>query len=206
MADTIYMEIKEGKKEDAAFLAKVVTEAVGPELCEGLAKGKQNIPRVMELFTTLASRKDSQYSHNNAFIAISDAGLPLGGIIAYDGARLQGLRRAFFQEANRILGWNVTEKEADNWENEADAGEIYIDSLFVVPEARGKGVASALLKAVEEKYTDSGKPLGLLVDPENTRALRTYRHWGFRNAGLSNFFATPMIHLQRESSFKPTIK
>ena len=191
------MKIRKGKIEDAPFLAEVVMEAVGEELCISLAGSKARLPLVTKLFTTLAADSNSQYSYNNAFIAVDADDKPLGGIIAYDGAQLHELRKAFVREANRILGWNVTEEDAERWGDEADKDEIYIDSLYVVAEARKQGVATALLNAVEKKYEESGKPLGLLVEPDNLNAIETYRHWGFKKVGVSNFFETPMIHKQR---------
>lgn len=191
------MKVREGRIEDAKFLATVVTGAIGNELCIGLAGSESRLPLVMELFTRLASEPDSQYSYKNALVATTDEGLPMGGIISYDGALLHELRKAFIRAANDILGWNVSEKEAENWGDEADAGEIYIDSLYVVPEFRKKGVASALLRGVEKRYAETDKPLGLLVEPENKHALQTYKHWGFKDVGISNFFRTPMIHMQK---------
>lgn len=191
------MKIREGIPEDAAFLARVIMEAIGFELCVGLAGDPERVPLVRELFTSLASLPDSQYSFKNSFVALADTGERIGGIIAYDGARLRELRFAFAREANRILGWNVTEEEAADWEDEADSGEIYIDSLFVEPEGRRQGVATALLSAVEKRYRQTGKPLGLLVEPENKAALKTYERWGFTDAGISNFFNTPMLHKQK---------
>lgn len=191
------MKIREGRIEDARFLAKVVTEAVGRELCIGLAGSEERLPLVEELFVRLAADTCSQYSYKNALIATTEDGYYAGGIIAYDGARLHQLRRAFAREAKEILGWNVTEEESENWDDEAEPGEVYIDSLYVIPRFRKGGVASAMLKEVEKIFTDIQKPLGLLVEPENHEALQTYLHWGFRKVGISNFFDTPMIHMQK---------
>lgn len=191
------MLIRNGQIEDAGFLAKVVTGALGRELSIGLAGGEARLPLVDKLFTRLAAAPDSQYSYRNSIVATTDDGTPIGGIIAYDGADLHRLRKVFAREANEILGWEVTEEEAEQWDDEADPQEVYIDSLYVVPEHRNRGVASALLKGVEERFKEKQKPLGLLVEPENCQALRAYLHWGFRKVGVSNFFQTPMIHLQK---------
>lgn len=191
------MKVREGRKEDAVFIAKAVMEAIGPELCEGLAGGADRIPLVEELFTELAALPDSQYSYSNSFIAEDENGKIMGAVVAYKGDDLHELRRAFVREANRILGWNVSEEEAEEWGDEADEGEIYIDSLYVVAEARRRGAASLLLKAVESRFAGSGKPLGLLVEPENAVARTVYSHWGFREEGISNFFRVPMIHMQK---------
>lgn len=193
------MKIREGKKEDARFLAEVVMEAVGEELCVSLADGKERLPLVETLFATLASCENSQYSYKNSFIAVDDENNRIGGIIAYDGALLHGLRRAFAREAANILGWDVTEEDADTWDDEAERGEIYIDSLYVVATARRQGIASGLLEAVTAKYRNLNKPLGLLVEPDNRNAMRVYSNWGFQEVGISHFFQTPMIHMQRSN-------
>lgn len=189
--------IRRGRKEDAGFLAEVVTGALGDELCLGLAGAPDRLPLVDRLFSVLAARPDSQYSYRNAFVAELPDGTPLGGVIAYDGARLRDLRRAFVEEARAILGWTVTVEEAENWGDEADAGEIYIDSLYVRKDGRRHGVATALIDAVAQEFEGSPKPLGLLVEPENHPAIATYRRLGFREVGVSDFFSTPMTHMQR---------
>ena len=195
------MIVREGRIEDAEFLAVVVTEALGHELSVGLAGSKERLPLVNELFTRLAADPHSQYSYKNALIALTDDGKYIGGIIAYDGSKLHQLRKAFIREANNILGWNVTEEEAENWGDEADAGEIYIDSLYVNPQFRKKGVATTLLKDTEKKFAGTPKPLGLLVEPTNHNAYQTYLNWGFKQVGVSDFFRTPMIHLQKPNTF-----
>lgn len=192
------MKIRDGKADDAPFLARVVTEAIGRELCVGLAGSEKRLPLVDELFARLAADPTSQYSYRNALIAVSASGERAGGIIAYDGADLHRLRRAFAREAREILGWNVTEEESESWDDEAAPDEIYIDSLYVAPEFRRQGVASELLKGVRKRFEGTPKPLGLLVEPENHKALQTYLHWGFRQVGISHFFRTPMLHMQKE--------
>lgn len=192
------MLVRNGRIEDAGFLAKVVTEALGLELSIGLAGGEARLPLVDKLFTRLAADPDSQYSYRNSLVAITDDGTPIGGIIAYDGADLRRLRKAFARGANEILGWNVTEEESEKWEDEADSHEIYIDSLYVDPAYRNRGIASALVKGIEERFKEKQKPLGLLVEPENQAAYRAYLHLGFRQVGVSHFFQTPMIHMQKD--------
>lgn len=191
------MIIREGKIEDAEFLATVVTGALGHELSIGLAGAEERLPLINELFTRLAADPNSQYSYKNASVATTNDGKYMGAIIAYDGAQLHQLRKAFIREANDLLGWNVPEEEAEKWGDETDPDEIYIDSLYVDPQFRRKGVASALLKEIEQKFDGTSKPLGLLVEPTNQNAFQKYRHWGFRQVGISDFFRTPMFHLQK---------
>ena len=77
--------IRAGKENDAEFLAQTVMNALGEALCNNLAGGKENLPKVKALFTHLARIPSSQYSYKNSFVA-EEGDTPVGAIIAYDGA------------------------------------------------------------------------------------------------------------------------
>ena len=59
------------------------------------------------------------------------------------------------------------------------------------------GVASLLIQRVTEHFHGTGKPVGLLVEPENLNAKRLYESLGFRAVGYNGFFGVPMIHMQK---------
>ncbi|MCH5222931.1 MAG: GNAT family N-acetyltransferase [Muribaculaceae bacterium] len=187
--------IRQGIKEDAPFIGKTITEAMGHELCVGLADGEENLPKVLKLFTDLAATETAQYSYKNALVAVDNDDNRIGAIIGYDGAGLREMRKDFIAKANELLDWNVTVEEADNWESETNSKEIYLDSLFVIPEYRNRGVASSLIKSAIYKYRTIGKPFGLLVEPHNTKAHKLYKELGFKEDGVNNFCGEPMIHL-----------
>ncbi len=189
--------IIEARREDAPFIAKTVMGALGEDLCLNLGGGKERLPLVTELFCNLAALEDSQYSYKHSLLAVDSNGLHVGCVIFYDGERLHSLRGAFIKEANKILGWNVTTEDAEEWGDETEPGELYLDSLFVTPEHRGNGVAKSLINEVGKKASKIGKPVGLLCEPENEKALRLYNSVGFKDVGISNFFRVPMKHLQK---------
>lgn len=190
-------KIRAAAPEDAEFLADTVMGALGEELCIGLAEGSDNLPTVKKLFTNLAALDNSQYSYVNSFIAEDDKGNRAGAVIAYDGAKLHNLRTAFINEAVKLLGWNVSAEDVENWGDEASPDEVYIDSIFVSPRYRKTGIASALIKHVEKEYKSTGKPLGLLVESENKVARAVYESLGFKEVDISRFFSVPMIHMQK---------
>ena len=192
--------IRPGMPDDADFIGKTITEAMGHELCVGLAEGEENLHKVLKLFTDLAATETAQYSYKNALIAVDKEGNRIGAIISYDGAGLREMRKDFLAKANELLGWNVTVEEADNWEPETNANEVYLDSLYVIPEYRKRGIASSLIKATIERYKDTEKPFGLLVEPNNSRAYKLYKELGFKEDGINNFCGEPMIHLCYEKS------
>ena len=85
-------------------------------------------------------------------------------------------------------------------DDETDSGEFYIDTLAVLPEYRGRGIASELLRASIRRAEAIGKPAGLLVDKENTRARRLYENIGFRKVGERPFCYVMMDHLHFQGS------
>lgn len=191
--------IRDANPQDAEFIVDTVMGALGEELCIHLAGGKKKLPEVRKLFRTLARREDSQYSFLNTCIAEIN-GEKAGAIVAYDGALLHSLRPAFMEAANEILGWDIKPEDVEKWGDEAESDEFYLDSIYVAPEFRGKGVASRLIAHVIEKNRSIGKKFGLLVEPENSRARHLYEANGFREVGINNFFMVPMHHLQKELS------
>lgn len=95
--------------EDAPLIGKAITIAIGDELVEDLA-GEMHTPEdVLELFTSLARRSDSQYSYLNTLVALDkeDNNKVAGLIVSYDGARLYTLRHAFFKEASEKIGMEI---------------------------------------------------------------------------------------------------
>lgn len=194
------VRIREGRVEDAGYIARTVMGAIGDELCAELGGGEDRICLVEKVFRDCAISPFSQYSYRNSLIAEGETGGPIGCIVAYDGAKLHELRRIFAENANRYLGWEVTHEDVENWDDETSPDEIYIDSLYVSPEARGMGIASKLIDEVKLRYIGSGKPIGLLCEPENRDAYGLYISKGFREVGVSRFFHTPMIHLLLDPS------
>lgn len=74
MKDSNTFYILQGKREDASFIGKTVTEAMGHDLCVGLAQGEGNLHKVLKLFTDLAATETAQYSYKNALVAINKDG------------------------------------------------------------------------------------------------------------------------------------
>jgi ribosomal protein S18 acetylase RimI-like enzyme len=63
------------------------------------------------------------------------------------------------------------------------AGSPYLASIAVDPGARGRGVGSALLAFVEQRFRPAHRHLFLCVSSFNDRARRLYERQGFRVAG-----------------------
>ena len=83
--------------------------------------------------------------------------------------------------------------------DETEAGEYYLDSIAVLPEFRGQGVASALINAFCDKaFAQGHNRVGLIVDFDNPNAEKLYTSLGFERVGTRIFFGHKMWHLQRK--------
>lgn len=185
------MEIIKARQTDADFIADCVMEAVGKEICSNLAGKSHTLADVKQVFSLLAAREDTQYSYLNTLLAVDENGRPIGAIVGYDGEKLHAMREHFFAAAREIL-----EIEMGDMDDECDGEEFYFDTLAVVPEHRGKGIARELLIAMGERARDCGKPAGLLVEKSKPGVRALYESVGFRKIGDRPFAYVVMDHMR----------
>ncbi|WP_282695442.1 GNAT family N-acetyltransferase [Streptomyces sp. CC208A] len=128
-------------------------------------------------------------AHAAEVIAIYQAGIDEGNATfettaptweQFDAAKLPGHRFAALDETGRVLGWVAASKASDRC---AYAGVVE-HSVYVHPDARGRGIASSLLKAL----IDSTEAAGIWtvqsgIFPENAASLAVHERAGFRAIG-----------------------
>lgn len=131
--------------------------------------------RVRTFAYNICARDDVLYSPRNTTIAVV-AGRDAGILTAYDGSRYRAMRRVTMPLVREHLG-----VEFPDMEDETERGEWYLDSLAVMPEWRGQGVGTALLRHAIEQGVARGLTPTLAVDPANANAQRLYRSLGFRH-------------------------
>ena len=184
------IEIQEATKTQASAIAKLIMMAMTDDCCLyfcGEGHGLEDFRRMM---TMLVEREDSQYSYKNTLVAL-DGEEVVGISVSYDGGRLHELRCAFIEAAKEHLG-----KNHSGMDDETQAGELYLDSLAVLPEYRRQGIARALLLATKERAGKMGLPcVGLLVDNENTDGEALYSSVGFQYVGDKRWGGHPMKHM-----------
>lgn len=183
-------EIKPATKEQAADIACLIMMAMTDECCQyfcGEGYGLEDFRRMM---VSLVEREDSQYSYRNTLVALH-AGRVVGVSVSYDGGKLHELRRAFIESAKACIG-----KDHSGMDDETQAGELYLDSLAVLPEYRCQGIAQLLLKATKQRADGMGLPcVGLLVDKGNPAGEALYASVGFRHVNDTTWGGHPMKHL-----------
>ncbi|GAA2770751.1 GNAT family N-acetyltransferase [Streptomyces showdoensis] len=128
-------------------------------------------------------------AHAREVVAIYQAGIDGGDATfetaapaweRFDASRLPEHRFAALDEAGRVLGWVAVSKVSDRG---AYAGVVE-HSVYVHPEARGRGVASALLEALIASTEAAGVwTIQSGIFPENAASLAVHARAGFRVIG-----------------------
>jgi len=164
------IRIRKATIEDVVYIAEGIYHAFLLE-DEGLYN------QWIRTLKNVCAQEDTHYSYRNTWIAVVD-GARAGMMIAVDGEHYREQRDKMYPQLKELFdvafgkGW-------DEMEDEAKAGEFYIDSLAVSLPYRNQGVGTALI----EKAKEIGKELEisvvtLAVEPEN-RAKKLYQKLGF---------------------------
>lgn len=144
---------------------------------------------LLEAVTGIASSPQTIYSYENTIVAEID-GRIVGAMCGYDGADYQRLK----QPVVDVVGANSGFAQL----KETEAGEFYLDSVGVLPEYRGMGIATKLFEAQIARAAALGhKEVGLIVDIEKPQAEALYARLGFKHAGFKDFFGHEMKHMVR---------
>lgn len=186
------MNITKAQKNDSAFIARLIMTAMTDDCCQNLAGEHKTLEDFAAMMKDLVEMEDSQYSYRNTLIARTDEGEKAGVCVSYKGEDLHRLRQRFIEQAARQL-----DRDFSSMPDETGAGELYIDSLAVLPTFRRQGIATALLQAAVKKAEDLGMPAGLLVDAGNPKAERLYKEVGFKFVNDTAWAGHPMRHLQK---------
>ena len=184
------VHIVEGTKDQAAEIARLIMTAMTDDCCLYFCGDGFGLNDFHKMMTMLVERENSQYSYRNTLVAM-DGDKVIGISVSYDGARLHELRRAFIEAAKKYIG-----KDHSGMDDETQAGELYLDSLAVLPEYRRQGIARKLLKVTKERANRLGLPcVGLLVDKDNPIGEALYTSIGFRYINDNQWGGHPMKHL-----------
>lgn len=189
--DTKQITIRAAKKDDDTFIAEAVLNAVGLE----------NITEShIHSIAPLCAYDKVLYSWRNTLIAEYDNQIA-GALIGYAGKDYLILK-ALTIHLMSMEGMPFYNPEfAESFKTmipETKPGEYYIDSVYVKPESRNLGIATALIK----DSIQAAKKLGLgtitlAVAPENHNAQQLYSSLGFKNGEQEFIFGewyTKMIY------------
>ena len=184
------IDIQKATKAQSAEIARLIMMAMTDECCLHFCGEGYGLADFRRMMTQLVELEQSQYSYSNTLVALAD-GKVVGVAVSYDGGRLHELRQAFIEQAKECIG-----KDHSGMADETQAGELYLDSLAVLPAYRRQGIARQLLFATKERAGSMGLPIvGLLVDKDNPIGEALYASLGFRYMNDNSWGGHSMKHL-----------
>ncbi len=182
--NTSHITIRPATADDIALIVRVLVMAMGEDAAPTYCGEKY-----LDVLGEIVATQGTQYHYSNAWVAELD-GRPAAALVAYDGAELPRLRANTLAVVHRYRPLEI------NFD-ETRAGEYYLDSIAVLPEFRGQGLAPALIGHLKSQLKVLGYPvLGLIVDVDNPTAERLYTSLGFRALSYMDFFGHRMKHMQ----------
>ena len=180
--------IRKAVIDDANEIATLIVAAMGSLANKFTAT--ESPKEALKLFVHFVSLAGNQYSFENTLVYIIDDKV-VGAVNAYDGAKIEELRKPFLSYLNKNY-----HNGSFRMETESEAGEFYIDTLSVNPNYQGKGIGKALLTAAKNWAAALGHlKIGLLVDLENAGAKRLYQSVGFAVVGEKLLLGEKYEHL-----------
>jgi len=152
--------------------------------------GEENPKKAEEFLYHFVSAENNQYSYQNC-VVVEENQQVIAAACVYEGARLEELRAPVIEYVRTRHNKNFAP------EDETQAGEYYLDSLGVSAKFRGKGIGTKILQFLIDKYVNENhQPLGLLVEEDNTRAMKLYSALGFKTVAKKQLVGKQLYHLQ----------
>ncbi|WP_338552606.1 GNAT family N-acetyltransferase [Paenibacillus sp. KS-LC4] len=166
------------KKEDVQQVMPLIHAAIG-DIAYTLTAA-QDEQEAMNILADFYVEKGNRLSYEHVLVAWEGdaiAGMALG----YGGdeaAKLDAplLARIRHQEPSYTDDYQIM--------TEARPGEYYLDSIAVYPAYQGKGIARALISALEHKAREAGWPcVSLIALDDNEKATALYIRLGYAEDG-----------------------
>lgn len=177
--------IRQAEWADARHVAELLMLAWPVE--EIMESNGLTYDRLLESVTAICALPATIYSCENTWVAEVD-GKIVGAMCGYDGADYQRLKQPLVDRLGEDSGFAQL--------HETEAGEFYLDSVGVLPEYRGRGIASRLFEAQIARATSLGNSrIGLIVDEDKPEAEALYQRLGFRHVDDRDFFSHRMKHM-----------
>lgn len=157
--------------------------------------GKEDPKAALTFMRHFTAQENNQYSYQNCFVATIDT-VVVAAINIYNGGALPELRLPIIKYLKDTYDSQIT------IEDETQDGECYIDTFGVKQNQQGKGIGSALLSFIIDRFVTTQKQtLGLLVEKENFAAMKLYKSLGFTYVSDKILVGKNLSHFQIQPTF-----
>ncbi|MCQ2263540.1 MAG: GNAT family N-acetyltransferase [Bacteroidales bacterium] len=178
--------------DDVPFIARAILEAVGFE---------NPSSEIIERQQSLCRRTDVLYSWRNTTIAQYD-GKIAGSLTSYDGRHYRKMRAVTFPLIHEMCGADFSDMD-----DETGAGEFYLDSLYVQPEFRKQGIATALIRdGIDKAKHLRIQKVTLIVSPTKPAAANLYQAIGFHETRQQIAFHEQYIKMTLALAYPPLLE
>lgn len=168
--------ITAAEKQDAKQVIALMFEAIGSKIARNLTGTDSDEQAIADL-EQLYREEGNRISWTNVLVDKRD-GEVAGMLLCYSGDEAEQLDQPL---TNRI---RMKTGRQHVIEQEAQAGDYYLDSLAVSQAYRGQGIATGLIAAFEQKAGEMGfSRTSLIVEPDNAGAFALYAKLGYRTDG-----------------------
>ncbi|HCW34844.1 MAG TPA: GNAT family N-acetyltransferase [Staphylococcus sp.] len=167
--------IRPAVKEDAEKLSELMFMIWHDmELPLVVQNDKETVLRLLEQ-ASVESEYRNHYKHSQVYEVDGEVA---GFLNCYSGTDEKQLEENWyniaFKDSFKLEGTPLPEHEADN-------GDLYIDSVAVFSEYRGRGIASKLIEDAIERAKERGfKQVSLNCEFDNEGAMKLYEKLGFK--------------------------
>ena len=166
------VQFRDATLDDAPFIARVVLAGIDMLDIDAVLPDEQRA--IFEHLIDICRMDDTLYSYCNTRIAETD-GVPVGALVAYDGARYAGMREKTFGLVKQTSGMDLSRNAM-----ETGQGEFYLDSMAILSDYRGAGIGKKLMyDRVDFALSNGFQKVTLLVDKDKPRLQKYYESLGF---------------------------
>lgn len=166
------LDIRQAIQNDAKIVVPYIIETIG-NIAEQMT-GEKDTEAILDEFILLFQRQDNRHTYLNTYVA--KYGHEIAGVIVcYSGK--EGI--ALDDTLTRLL--QSKNKNVQHIPPEAHEDEFYIDTLFVHPHFRKKGIGTALIQhALQLAFEKNFAKVALNVDIDKQNVIELYKKLSFK--------------------------
>jgi len=168
--------ITQAKKDNISNFSYLIFNAIKD--VANILTGEDEKDKILQTLDKYICMDINRLSYNNIWI-YEIQNQVVGLILSYDSNRVKELDSPILEH---LSSKNIF---LDAFDKECFADEFYIDTLSVLEDFQGRGIAKELFSFIEKHAKELAyKKLSLLVDFDNTKALRLYEKIGFKKNSI----------------------
>ena len=179
--------IRRAYPSDAENVAPLIIDAIG-DIAERMT-GEIETEKVVQGMCELFRRDDNPHSYLYTYVVELEGNLT-GTMVLYPGTIAPQLDR-------NLSAWLVKKgAKVSEIDAESLSDELYINTVCIAPEYRGKGIGSQLFEYAESIAKRDGiSKLSLNVETQKESAIRLYTRLGFEIVSPWTIIGEPFHHM-----------